>query len=175
MDKRTNFLVKTALIAALYIVITFAFYFLSYDAIQFRVSEVMVLLAFIDPLYIPGLVLGCFMANILGPYGIVDAIFGSFTSLVALLMIAKTRKVLGFNFKSLLVSSLWPAIFSFIIAFEMTVVYGAPESFLFWTVMVAIGEFVVVTFAGVPIFSWIIKQESLTKMLSFHKHLANKW
>jgi len=174
MSKKTHFLVKTALVAALYIVITFAFYFLSYDAIQFRVSEVMVLLAFIDPLYIPGLVLGCFMANILGPYGIIDAIFGSFTSLVALFMIAKTRKVLGFNVKSLFISSLWPAVFSFIIAFEVTVIYGAPESFLFWTVMVAIGEFVVITLAGVPIFSWIIKQENLTKMLYFHNRVADK-
>ncbi|MBS7527989.1 QueT transporter family protein [Fusibacter paucivorans] len=167
MKRNTHFLVKTALVAALYVVITFAFYFLSYEAVQFRVSEVMVLLAFIDPLYIPGLVLGCFMANLMGPYGIIDAVFGSFSSLVALLMIYKTRQVLGYNLKGLIVASLWPAIFSFIIAFEITVVFGAPESFWFWTVMVAVGEFVVITLAGVPIFSWIIKQDRLTHMLGF--------
>jgi hypothetical protein len=51
--------------------------------------------------------------------------------------------------------------------FEIIVVFGAPESFWFWTAMVAVGEFVVITLAGVPIFSWIIKQDRLTHMLGF--------
>lgn len=169
MNNKTNFLVRTAIVASLYVVITFALYFLSYQAIQFRVSEVMVLLAFIDPLYIPGLVIGCFMANILGPYGLIDAVFGSFASLVSLLMIVQTRKWFGNNLKSLVIASLWPAIFSFIIAFEITVVFGAPESFWFWTLMVAIGEFVVITLAGVPIFNWITKNEGVLKLLRFKK------
>ena len=169
MNNKTQFIVRTALVAALYVVVTFAFYFLSYQAIQFRVSEIMVLLAFVDPLYIPGLVIGCFMANILGPYGFIDAIFGSFASLVALLAIVKTRKVMGENLKSLIVASLWPAIFSFIIAFEITVVFGAPESFWFWTIMVAIGEFVVISIAGVPIFNWIIKRPNVKDMITFNR------
>lgn len=169
MNNKTNFLVRTAVVASLYVVITFAFYFLSYEAVQFRVSEIMVLLAFIDPLYIPGLVIGCFMANILGPFGIIDAIFGSFASFLGLLMIVKTRKWFGNTLKGIVIASLWPAIFSFIIAFEITVVIGAKESFWFWTLMVAIGEFVVITLAGVPIFNWITKNEGLLKLLKFNK------
>lgn len=169
MNNKTNFLVRTAVVASLYVVITLAFFFLSYEAVQFRISEVMVLLAFLDPLYIPGLVIGCFMANILGPFGIIDALFGSFASLVGLMMIVKTRKWFGNNLKSLVIASLWPAIFSFIVAFEITVVFGAPESFWFWTLMVAVGEFVVITLAGVPIFNWIIKNEGVVKLLKFNK------
>lgn len=157
------------MVAAIYVVVTFAFYFLSYEAVQFRVSELMVLLAFIDPFYIPGLVIGCFMANLLGPFGIIDAVFGSFASLVGLLMIVKTRKIFGDSLKGLFIASLWPAIFSFIIAFEITVVMGAPESFWFWTFMVAVGEFVVITVAGVPIFNWIRKNKALVKILEFKK------
>ncbi|GAU79085.1 QueT transporter family protein [Fusibacter sp. 3D3] len=170
MNNKTNFLVRTAVVASLYVVITFAFYLLSYEAIQFRVSEVMVLLAFIDPLYIPGLVIGCFMANLLGPFGIIDALFGSLASLVSLLMIVKTRKWFGNNLKSLVIASLWPAIFSFIVAFEIAIVLGAKESFWFWTIMVAVGEFVVITLAGVPIFSWITKNEGVVKLLKFSKY-----
>ncbi len=169
MNNKTNFLVRTAIVAAIYVVVTFAFYFLSYEAIQFRVSEVMVLLALIDPLYIPGLVIGCFMANLLGPFGLIDAVFGSLASLVSLLMIVQTKRWLGNGLRTLVISSLWPAIFSFIIAFEITVVFGAPESFLFWMVMVAVGEFVVITLAGVPIFNWILKNEPLVKMLKFRR------
>ena len=169
MNNRTNFLVRTALVATIYVIITFAFYSLGYEAVQFRISEIMVLLAFIDPLYIPGLVIGCFMANILGPFGIIDAVFGSFSSFVSLLMVVQSRKWFGNNLKGLIVASLWPAIFSFIIAFEVTVVFGAPESFWFWTVMVAIGEFVVITLVGVPIFSWIIKKDSIVKHFKFNQ------
>ncbi len=169
MKNKTNFLVRTSMVAAIYVVITFAFYFLSYEAVQFRISELMVLLAFIDPLYIPGLVIGCFMSNMLGPFGVIDAIFGSIASLLSLLMIVKTKKILGDNFKSLFLASLWPAFFSFIIAFEITVVFGAEESFLFWTMMVAIGEFVVTTLAGVPMFNLIKRNKSVVKILEFKR------
>ncbi|MBF4691798.1 QueT transporter family protein [Fusibacter ferrireducens] len=169
MNNKTNFLARTAVVASLYVVITLSLFFLSYEAIQFRVSEIMVLLAFIDPLYIPGLVLGCFMANLMGPFGIIDALFGSFASLLALLMVVKTRKWFGNNLKSLVIASLWPAIFSFIIAFEITVVFGSEDSFWFWTVMVAVGEFVVITLAGVPIFNWIIKNDGVVRLLKFNK------
>jgi len=157
------------MIAAIYVAVTFAFYFLSYDAVQFRISEVMILLAFIDPLYAPGLVLGCFIANLLGPYGIIDAVFGSISSIVVLFMIIRTRKRMGNNLKSLTIASLWASALSFIIAYEITFIFGAPESFWFWTLMVAVGEFVVVSLVGVPIFSQIIKKPSVIKQLEISK------
>ena len=174
MNNKTKFIVRTAVIAALYVVITFAFYFLSYEAIQFRISEIMVLLAFIDPLYLPGLVLGCFIANFLGPFGIVDAIFGSIASLVSVYMIIQTRKWFKKDLIGLIIASLWPSIFSFVIAFEITVVYGASESFWFWTIMVAVGEFVVITLAGVPIFYWILKRKNVVNQLKFNCNLIEK-
>ncbi len=164
----TRFLVITAIVAAVYVAVTFAFYFLSYQAIQFRISEVMVLLAFIDPLYIPGLTLGCFIANLLGPFGLVDAVFGGFATLVSVSMIYKTSKWIKDKKKALIIASLWPSIFSFIIAFEITVIGGAPESFWFWTVMVAIGEFVVITLGGVPLFSYILSKPRIVEKLKIN-------
>lgn len=163
--QHTRFMVRTALVAALYVVFTLAFYFLSYGAIQFRVSEIMVLLAFFEPLYMPGLILGCFVANLIGPYGVVDAIFGSLASLFALTMIIVTRRVMGKSLKALIVASLWPAVSSLIIAFEITVIFGAPESFAFWVAMVAIGEFVVVSLCGVPVTAWILKNPTVEEKL----------
>lgn len=71
-------MVRTAVIAALYAAITMALAPISYGQIQFRVSEAMTLLAFIDPLYIPGLVLGCVLANLSSPLGAIDVVVGSF-------------------------------------------------------------------------------------------------
>ena len=55
----TKFLVSTALIAAIYVVMTLAIAPLSFGMIQIRISEVLMLMAFIDKKYAPGLVLGC--------------------------------------------------------------------------------------------------------------------
>ena len=79
-NNTTKRLVRTAIIAALYAVITLVLAPISYGNIQFRVSEIMVLLAFFDPFYIGGLTLGCFIANMLGPNGLPDMIFGTFAT-----------------------------------------------------------------------------------------------
>ena len=65
----TKFLVSTALIAAIYVVMTLAIAPLSFGMIQIRISEVLMLMAFIDKKYAPGLVLGCFIANCFSPFG----------------------------------------------------------------------------------------------------------
>lgn len=174
MDRNATFLVKSAIIAAIYVVITLSFYFVGYNAIQFRISEIMILLAFIDKRYAPGLILGCFIANLLGPYGIVDAIFGSVATSFVLLMIVLTRKKFGLSNRSLLISSLWASVSSLIIAAEIVFIFGAPESFWFWVSMVAIGEFVVVTLIGYPIFAWIIKHKSALEKLNFDYNWIKK-
>lgn len=166
-NKTVNMITKTAIVACLYAIITWVFYFVGYNAVQFRISEIMVLLAFVDKRYIPGLVLGCVIANFTSPFGIVDIVMGSFASLFVVTMIAITRRMLGSGKVSLIIASLWASVSALIIAYEIVFMFGAPESFWFWAAMVAIGQFVVVTLVGVPIFSWILGQDNILKCLSF--------
>ncbi|MDO4800341.1 MAG: QueT transporter family protein [Bacillota bacterium] len=168
-NQNVSFVVKSALVAALYVALTLGLSFLSYQAIQFRVSEVMVLLAFVDRRYSYGLLAGCFIANLLGPFGLVDAIFGTIASAFVFVMIYITRRSLGNNTKSLLISSLWASVSALIIAFEIVFFFKASESFWFWTAMVAIGQFTVVTLGGFPIFRWIIGRPDLMAKLSFDR------
>ncbi|MEG0134337.1 MAG: QueT transporter family protein, partial [Clostridium sp.] len=72
MSKSTKKLVTTALVAAIYAVLTLVLGAISYGPIQFRIAELMVLLPFIKKDYIWGLTIGCFLANIIGPYGVPD-------------------------------------------------------------------------------------------------------
>lgn len=74
---KTRMLAYTALVAAVYAVLTVGVAPLSYGMIQIRFSEILVLLAFVDKRYAPGLILGCFIANCFSPLGMVDAIFGT--------------------------------------------------------------------------------------------------
>ena len=91
-NNTTKRLVRTAVIAALYAVLTLFLAPISYGSIQFRISEIMVLLAFFDPFYIGGLTLGCFVANILGPNGMVDAVFGTIATFISVYAISITGK-----------------------------------------------------------------------------------
>ena len=118
-NKGTLYLVQAAVIAALYATLTYAQNFLlpgtTTMAVQFRASEVLTVLALFTPAAIPGLTVGCVLANItslsaLGPY---DMIFGSLASLLAALAIYALRNV---RVKSIPVPALlMPAIFNVII------------------------------------------------------------
>ena len=56
-------LTQNAIIAATYAVLTLVIAPLAYSEIQFRLSEIMVFLAFYNKKWIFGLIVGCFIAN----------------------------------------------------------------------------------------------------------------
>lgn len=74
---------KAAIIAALYALLTLAFAPFSYGPIQIRVSEMLTVLPIFFPEAIPGLFIGCLLANIMGGLGLWDIIGGSLVTLVA--------------------------------------------------------------------------------------------
>ena len=55
-----------AIIAALYVVITFVFAPISFGPLQIRISEILTVLPFFSPAAVPGLFVGCLIANVLG-------------------------------------------------------------------------------------------------------------
>lgn len=150
----TSKIVKSALIAAIYAVLTIILAPISYGPVQFRISEILVLLAFIDPIYIIGLTLGCLISNLFGGYGLMDIIFGTLATFLSVSAISITAKYIKSNIVSLIISSLWPTIFNaIIVGWTLSVVSELPM--LITMLQVGIGEFVVVTIVGVPVFKLI--------------------
>lgn len=150
-------LARASIIAALYVVLTYAFPSLAYGPIQFRVSEILTLLAFIDPFYILPLTLGCAIANLGSPFGIIDVIVGTLASFLALFAMSKTKK--------LFLASLWSTFFSFIIGLEILLLSSEPVNFFIVTGQIMISEFVVVSIIGIPIFKLIEKNDYLMNIL----------
>jgi uncharacterized membrane protein len=74
---------RGAVIAAIYAVITLVFQPISFGAVQFRVSEALTLLPVLWVEAIPGLFIGCLIANIFGGFGLWDIFLGSTATLVA--------------------------------------------------------------------------------------------
>ncbi|GAA0086225.1 QueT transporter family protein [Clostridium sp. CTA-7] len=150
----TKKLVKTALVAAIYTVLTVVLAPISYGPIQFRLSEVLVLLAFIDPFYIVGLTVGCLLSNVFGGYGIADMVFGTAATFLSVSAISLTSKYIKSKRYSLIIASLWPTIFNgIIIGWMLSVVANLPM--VLTMLQVGIGEFVVVTIVGVPVYKLI--------------------
>ncbi len=84
MNKKTLYLTHAAVIAALYVVLTFLANSLglaSY-AIQLRFSEALTILPFFTPAAIPGLFVGCLLSNIFVGAALPDIIFGSLATLI---------------------------------------------------------------------------------------------
>lgn len=83
-NKKVLFITQAALIAAIYVVLTFVSNAagLASGSIQVRISEALCILPVFTAAAIPGLWLGCFLANLLTGGIIVDVVFGSIASLL---------------------------------------------------------------------------------------------
>lgn len=93
-NKKVLFVTQAAVIAALYVVLTLlanAFGLANY-AVQVRFSESLTILPFFIPAAIPGLVIGCFLSNILTGCMLLDIIFGTVATLLGALGTWALRK-----------------------------------------------------------------------------------
>lgn len=92
MKMKTRFLVQSALIGAVYASLTLLLQPISFGIIQFRVSEALTILPALIPAAIPGLFVGCLLANLLGGFGWMDIVFGSLTTLAAAVLTWRLRR-----------------------------------------------------------------------------------
>ena len=90
-NKGTQFLTEAAAIGAIYVVLTLLLAPLSFGEVQIRFSEALTILPFFTPAAIPGLFIGCFIANLLGGAIPVDIIFGSIATLIGAVFTYKLR------------------------------------------------------------------------------------
>jgi uncharacterized membrane protein len=81
----TRDLSLAAIIAAVYAVLTLILPIPAFTGIQVRLSEALTVLPFLFPATAPGLVVGCFIANLFSPYSL-DVIFGTAATLIACIL-----------------------------------------------------------------------------------------
>ena len=148
--KRARFTAHAALIAALYVALTYIAFWLGLDkgAVQLRFSEALCALLCFTPAAIPGLTVGCVLANLLTGAHFLDVIFGSLATLLgafggyALRSFAKKR---AFVFMPTLPTVLANAI---IVPLLLIFVYGVEDAYLFLLCTVTLGELLSATALG---------------------------
>lgn len=149
-------LTKIAIVTALYIVSTMAIAPIGYGPVQFRISEVLNLLVFVNPLYGVSLILGCAISNLFSPLGIYDVLFGTIATALSVVFIAKS--------KNLFIASLWPSLFnSIIIGLELYYLSNLPFIATFGSILIS--EFIIMTIIAYPVFKVLTKNQRLISIL----------
>ena len=153
-------LTRIGVVAAIYVVATLLCAPLAYNAIQFRVSEMLMLLCFYNKDYIISMTVGCILANLFSSLGMVDVLFGTLATVIAaVLMYLFHKKV------NLVTASLFPVVSNaLIVGAEIKFVFGDP----FWinAAYVALGEFVCVTVLGVIVFKVLERNQGFMKLVT---------
>ncbi|MCI5837222.1 MAG: QueT transporter family protein [Veillonellaceae bacterium] len=159
MNTRT--LVINALIAAVYAALTIALAPLSYGPIQVRLSECMTLLAFADRRRVAGLTVGCLLANLASPFGLVDIVIGTLATCIA---------VYGMRYtKNIFVAALLPvASNGIIIALELAYLGELPPELSLFAMMayIAAGELVSTVIIGIPLLRLALRNTVIRKALT---------
>lgn len=154
MKNRSKYIVHAAMLAALYVALTYMQNLLlpgsATWAIQFRASEALCVLAFFTPAAIPGLTVGCFLFNLSYAGALpLDILVGSLATLLAVGGMYLTRRVTVKGYP--LIGMLLPAVFNaLLVGWELTVYVGGG----FWlnALYVAIGEAAVLLMLGSVLF-----------------------
>lgn len=156
----TKQLVQIAVIAAIYATLTAVFMSVSFTALQLRVSEIMVFLAYFNPISIVGLTLGCFIANLLmSPTPLLDCVFGTLATLLSAGAMSLTSKAFKGSKVGMVIASIWPVLFNAIIVGAMLcfagivpMEEGSKVATLVMTMgSVGFGEMLVVMVMGIPV------------------------
>lgn len=102
MNITTRRIARAGIIAALYMAVTYALAPYAYGPLQIRPAEALCILPIFFIEAIPGLFVGCALANLLSGYGVYDIVFGSLITLIA----ATLTFLIGKAFKQNIVSAL---------------------------------------------------------------------
>ena len=147
--RRTLSLCQAAMVAALYVLLTFLAQLLGLGSgvIQVRFSETLCLLPMVLPAAIPGVTIGCFLANLLTGAVWLDTLIGPVATLIGAIGTYLLRR------------NRWlaplPPILSnaLIIPFVLAYGYGAEEAIPLMMLTVGIGEILSIYVLGMLLFS----------------------
>ena len=147
--KRTLYVCYAAMIAALYVLLTLLAQMLGMGSgvIQIRFSEMLCLLPILFPAAIPGVTLGCLLANLLTGAVWLDILIGPIATFIGACGTYLLRR-------NRLLAALPPVLSNaLIIPFVLAYGYGAEEAIPFMMLTVGIGEILSIYVLGLLLFS----------------------
>ena len=154
MKSKTRYIARSAAIAALYLVLTYitSLFGLESGVIQVRFSEALTVLPALLPEAVPGLFVGCLLANVLTGSVALDVVFGSLATLIGAYGTYLLRR------KPYL-AALPPIISNtLIIPFLLAFVYKFEGSLWYFALTVGIGEIITCGVFGTTLIHCMLKR-----------------
>ena len=156
---------KNAIVLALYVALNFISYPIAYANLQFRLSEILILLCFFNRDYIIPVTLGCFLSNLASPFMPWDLLIGTTATFISSLLVSFSP-YLG-------IAVLFPiAANSFLVGIEYVMYLKLP--YLYSVGIIALGESVVVILSYI-LFLLIMKKEFMMNLISAKRKRDFKW
>ena len=156
MNRNLRFLCRGALVAALYVVLTWLCALVGLDkgVIQMRLSEALCVLPAFTGAAVPGLFVGCLLANLLTGSALPDIVFGSLATLIGALgaYFLRRRKWLV-PLPTVLANTL-------IIPFVLRFAYGAEGSIPYFMLTVGAGEVISAYICGMLLYAALVRQKA---------------
>lgn len=149
----TQQLTKVAISAAIYFIMSMVFKPFAFGQVEFRISEMMNFLMFIDPIYIIGITLGCAITNFF-TFGLMDVFFGSLATFITGCVMWKCKRMWVGIIPGVLGCS--------IIAWELSYFFGLP--FMYNFITGGIGEFISLC-AGYILARRLFKEKKIINLL----------
>lgn len=141
-QNKVVFVAYGAVIAALYVVLTLPFASIAFGPIQFRLAEALTILPYFTPAAIPGVTIGCLLANILGGAPLLDIVFGTLATLIGAIFSYLLRRHKKLVCLPPIVSN------TIIIPWVLRIAYGVPDAIPYMMLTVGIAECIAIGLLG---------------------------
>lgn len=168
-NSRARSVALAAMIAAFYTVLTLlaALWGLAYGPVQFRFSEALTILPVFTFSAVPGLTVGCFLANLFSGYS-TDMVVGTAATLLAAL---GTRLLRNIRWRGLAILAPLPPVLVNAVFVGAEIAILSPggfvwAEFLTQALSVGLGELAVCYGLGLPLAAWIASSKAMKRLLS---------
>lgn len=143
---------RAGLIAALYVALTLPFGQFAFGPFQIRPSEALTILPLFYPEAIPGLYIGCILANICSAYGVYDIALGSLATLLAAAVTFVIGRVIKNKPLKVALGGLPPVIFNAFIVPAVWLLAGSDIAYWVEFAIMLLNEGIWVYALGIPLF-----------------------
>ena len=161
MSKSLKRLCASGIVAALYAAVTVLSAPFAYGAVQFRLSEALMVLCWFRPWLGVGLTLGCLIANLFSTVTALDMVIGTLATALACLWTARIRRLWLTPLPTVLCNGL---LVGAMLALVLTPTAPA-EGFGLFFLQVSAGEAAVMYLLGMPLLLFLRKSRTLDRVL----------
>lgn len=160
MKLSPKFIIQSAMIAAVYSSLTLLLKPIGFGPVQFRIAEALTVLPAVLPSSVPGLFIGCILANWLGGLGTIDIVLGSLATLLAAVCTRLLRK-------HRFLYPLPPVLFNAaIVGSYVYILYDQTYPMFLTMLFIGFSELIICYGIGLPLIAFIDKNSALKRIIS---------